>query len=257
MNTAFNVRLAMFAGEILLRNGSETFRVEDTITRILKHYEFIVIDTISTTTGIYVSAIDKDGNAVTLVRRIHDRTINLNNIVEVNTISRDICEGRICAQKAFDELVKIYNTVTYPDHVLIFSWAFACSGFAYILKNSLAEAFATLFISFIVGFIAIKYCKKLSRIAYPFVVSALTATASIIVASFFDGLIMDNLIISGIMPLVPGVACVNTVRDLLNGDYMSAQSRLLDLIVVAICIALGVGLALSVNVKIGDLLWFF
>ncbi len=254
MNQSFNVRLAMYAGEILLRNGSETFRVEDTITRILKHYDFIVVDAISTTTGIYVSAVDKDSNAITLVRRIHDRTINLNNIVEVNAVSRKICGGEICAQRGFYELVKIYNTVTYPDHVLIFSWAVACFGFAYILNNSLNEAFATLFVSFISGVFAIKYCKKLSRIGYPFIVSAFTAIIAIAVSCLFDNLVMDNIIISGIMPLVPGVASVNAVRDLLNGDYMSAQSRLLDLIVVAICIALGVGLALTIYVNIGDLI---
>ncbi len=253
MNPSFNVKLAMYAGEILLRNGAETFRVEDTITRILKHYNYEITETIATTTGIYICAVDKYGNAITLVKRIHHRTIDLNNIVEVNTISRDICEGRICAKRAYDELVKIHTTLTYPDSIMILGWMMSCFGFAYILNNSLKEAFATLLVSFISGAFAVKYCKKLSRIAYPCIVSGFTAFVAIVISLLFN-LVMDNIIISGMMPLVPGVAAVNAVRDLLNGDYVSAQARFLDTLVVAICIALGVGFALAVYVNVGELI---
>lgn len=254
MDTSFNVKLGMYAGEILLRNGAETFRVEDTISRILKYYGYISVDAITTTTGMYVTAVDNDGNVTTLVKRIHDRTINLNNIAEVNAISRKICDGKINAEDAYNELVQIYKTTTYSDCILIFSWAIASFGFSYILNNSFAEAFATLFVGFISGSFAIKCCKNLSRIAYPCTVSAFTAAIAIIISMIFENLVMDNIIISGIMPLVPGVASVNAIRDLLNGDYISAQSRILDVMVVAICIALGVGFALGFNVFLGDLL---
>ncbi len=245
MNASFYVKLAMFAGEILLRNGAEAFRVEDTISRILKHYKYSTVETLTTTTGIHISIVDDDDNVTTLVKRIHHRTIDLNKIADVNAISRRICEDKICAYSAFKELEIINSSVTYRDETLILSWAIACAGFAYILNDSLYEAVATLFISLLSGTFAIKGCKNLSRIAYPCTVSAFTAFIAILVSHFAYGLNMDNLIISGIMPLVPGVASVNAIRDMLNGDYMCAQSRLLDAISVAICIALGVGFSLS------------
>ncbi len=65
---------------------------------------------------------------------------------------------------------------------------------------------------------------------------------------------MDNIIISGIMPLVPGVAAVNAIRDVLNGDYMCATARILDVMLVAICISLGVGFSLSIYFYIGAVL---
>ncbi len=246
MNSSFYVKLAMFAGEILIKNGAEAFRVEDTIARILKHYKYSDVETISTTTGMYVSAIDTDGEITTLVKRVPNRTIDLNKIAEVNSISRQICEDKITAKVAYDRLSVISTAVTYPDYVLILSWVLASFGFAYILNDSLREAFATLIVCSFSGPFAIKLCKNLSRIAYPFVVSAFTAFVAICICVVFDNLIMDNIIVSGIMPLVPGVASVNAIRDMLNGDYMSAQARLLDAISVAICIALGVGLSLSV-----------
>ncbi len=244
-SSSFKVKLAMFAGEILLRNGAEAFRVEDTITRILKHYEFHVVETITTTTGIYVSVVDDEEIATTLIKRIHTRTIDLNKIAEVNSISRKICDSLISPQDAYDRLVDIQNSITYPDHILIIAWAFSSAGFAYVLNSSFKEAFITLFLGFIAATFAIKYCKNMSRIAYPCVVSSFIGFTSIIAATFISNINVDNIIIGGVMPLVPGVASVNAIRDVLNGDYMCAQSRLLDVMVVAICISLGIGFSLS------------
>ncbi len=254
MTSSFKVKLAMFAGEMLLRNGAEAFRVEDTITRILKHYGYVVVETITTTTGIYVSVVDENEVATTLIKRIHTRTIDLNKIAEVNAISRKICEDKILPKDAYDYLLDLEKAVTYPNIILIIAWAFSSAGFAYILNNSFQEAFLTLIVGFISGTFAIKYCKGLSRIAYPFVVSTFIGILSIIVSVLFKGVNVDNIIIGGVMPLVPGVASVNAIRDVLNGDYLSAQSRMLDVMVVAICISLGIGFSLSTFLFIEQLL---
>ena len=39
---------------------------------------------------------------------------------------------------------------------------------------------------------------------------------------------MDTVIISAIMPLVPGVAITNAIRDTLQGDYLSGGARVLE-----------------------------
>ena len=52
------------------------------------------------------------------------------------------------------------------------------------------------------------------------------------------------MIISSIMPLVPGVAFTTAMRDTLNGDYAAGMARILEAIVVALAIAAGVGLGL-------------
>jgi uncharacterized membrane protein YjjP (DUF1212 family) len=52
---------------------------------------------------------------------------------------------------------------------------------------------------------------------------------------------MDILIIACIMPLVPGTALTNGVRDIFRGDYTSGFAKLLESIMIAIFIALGIG----------------
>lgn len=51
----------------------------------------------------------------------------------------------------------------------------------------------------------------------------------------------DVMIISSIMPLVPGVIFTNAIRDTLNGDYGAGSARMLEAIVVALAVAAGVG----------------
>ena len=51
----------------------------------------------------------------------------------------------------------------------------------------------------------------------------------------------DVMIISSIMPLVPGVIFTNAIRDTLNGDYGAGAARMLEAIVVALAVAAGVG----------------
>ena len=54
----------------------------------------------------------------------------------------------------------------------------------------------------------------------------------------------EAVIIACIMPLVPGVAITNAVRDTLNGDYVSGAARALEAFIKALAIALGVGSSL-------------
>ena len=55
---------------------------------------------------------------------------------------------------------------------------------------------------------------------------------------------LDVVIISAIMPLVPGVTFTAAIRDTLNGDYSSGVARMAEAVVVALAVASGVGLAI-------------
>ena len=48
-----------------------------------------------------------------------------------------------------------------------------------------------------------------------------------------------------IIPMIPGVAFTNGIRDIVDGDYLSGCVRLLDAILVFCSIAIGVGLGLK------------
>lgn len=54
---------------------------------------------------------------------------------------------------------------------------------------------------------------------------------------------VDKIMIGNIMPLVPGVALTNAIRDLFSGDLVSGLWRFIDALLLAASIALGFALA--------------
>ena len=61
---------------------------------------------------------------------------------------------------------------------------------------------------------------------------------------------LGNIIIGAIIPLIPGVPFTNGIRDLAGEDYIAGITRLLDALMVFICIALGVSMTFVLDSKI-------
>ena len=53
------------------------------------------------------------------------------------------------------------------------------------------------------------------------------------------------------MPLVPGVAITNGLRDFISGDLIAGTSKVAEAILIAVSIAVGVGTVL----KLASFLW--
>ena len=52
------------------------------------------------------------------------------------------------------------------------------------------------------------------------------------------------------MPLVPGVALTNAIRDILQGDYISSCARIIEAFMIAASVAIGVGAGIFFGEKI-------
>ncbi len=61
---------------------------------------------------------------------------------------------------------------------------------------------------------------------------------------------INIIIIGAVMPLVPGVAITNALRDTISGDFVSGVSKLSEAFGIAIAIALGVGTILHLRLLI-------
>ena len=95
---------AVFAGEVLMKSGAETYRVEDTMYRILKKSNLKTVEVLVMMTGFVATLDDPAIDSLTVVRRITNRGTNLDKIDRVNMISRAICGDKITLQESFDRL---------------------------------------------------------------------------------------------------------------------------------------------------------
>ena len=108
------LEVSSYAGKILLENGAEIYRVEQTVTHICRAYGIDQCDCFATPTAIIISVIGKGGEVHSVVRRITSRRVNLRKVELINEFSRNIGQ----ASSSFDEikrqLKQIENLSSYP-----------------------------------------------------------------------------------------------------------------------------------------------
>ena len=71
---------AVLAGETMLKSGAETYRVEETIIRILETANVDTVETVVLTTGIFVTLDNPDMENISVIKRVESRGMNLNRI---------------------------------------------------------------------------------------------------------------------------------------------------------------------------------
>lgn len=241
------MRTAICAGEMMLKSGAETYRAEDTMNHILKTSGCSYVEVHATITGIMATVNDPAmTQPVTMISRVKERGTHLYKIVRVNNISRRYCGGEITLEKAFKELQTIEKTL-YHWYSHSIAVMLIVAGFTLMFGGGWIEFVA----SILVGGVLALTMQGCSRIGMDAIIQDIIASFVVAVMSLsvrriiFPELYLDIVIIGAIMPLVPGVAITNAVRDTLQGDYVSGSARILEAFLKAAAIAIGAGVGMA------------
>lgn len=270
------LQLATEAGHILLENGAEISRVEETMERIAAAYgvedeSFFVLS----------NGIIATGQHYARAEFIPIKGTQLSRVVEVNQLSREV-ERRRPAGMAQDgvsvsrrdagapmpvpelasRLQAIRTAPGKPAWEIILGIALGVSAFSILFGGSLTDAAATLACGLLLGTFMAYVSPHLSRLIGN-VAGGLVGGLLCILAVHLSTLILShsatqplspsatlhlpNMIIGTIIALVPGVPFTNGIRDLANEDYIAGTTRLTDAFLAFLCIALGVALAFIVE----------
>ena len=170
----------------------------------------------------------------------------MNNIMKVNSISRQFCGGKIILEEAYEKL-KCVKEKQYDRTVFNIATAAIGMGFAMMLGGNVVDAIATVFVGFGLAFAitAGKMVKMNGIIMDVFSCMGIAMIAMALKTFIILELNMDIVIVSAIMPIVPGVAITNAIRDTLQGDYLSGCARILEAFLKAASIALGIGIGMA------------
>lgn len=253
--------MAVLAGEIMLRSGAETYRVEDTIKHILdtaggagapgtgiggsESAGAVRTESLVMLTGIIVTIERPGQEAITVMRRVHDRGTNMHRIVEVNEISRKYCAGDLSAEETWERLENIKGR-QYTVWMYNVATVLVPAGFAPLFGGGLREIFAAGAVGILLAVImTIGKRMRISSFILNMICAGGVAAAAMVLKAWYPILNMDTVIISGIMPLVPGVAITNAIRDTLRGDYISGEARALEAFVTAAAVASGAGVGIA------------
>ncbi|MDP4125441.1 MAG: threonine/serine exporter family protein [Bacillota bacterium] len=247
--------LVVLAGQLILENGGETFRVEETMVRMALAGGGQTADVFAIPQGIFCT-LNEGEQTHTRVVRIHRRGVNLAKVLEVNRISRQLSEGILTVETAYDELLKVDRLPRrYPTGVRLFAGAIGSATFSFLLGAHVGSVIVAgltgLLVLCVIEFLQNREVLNFFSLA---IAGMFTAIANLIVKQFWSGIEFDLAIVGSIMVLVPGLAITTSVRDALFEDLISASIRGVEAFGVALSIASGVGVILTIYLWTGGIL---
>lgn len=243
--------LATDIGYELTVSGAETFRVEDSISRILKSYGFSS-EVYAVPNHIIVSIITETGKPMTRMRRIGFHGNDLEGVEKYNALSRAICNRHPEPETAMQWLEMVRQSIPhYSLPVYLLGDFLGGFGFGMLIGCSWPEALLAGLCAILGGFVT----KVLERLEVnPFFSTLCSAFWIALVAYGLNicGIAknVDGVVIGAFMILVPGLLFVNAMRDVLYGDYNSGVLRMTQVLIVAAAIALGTAMGLTVISKL-------
>ena len=235
------VEVVMDAGQTLLENGGEVFRVQQTMEIMAASLGVRDFHVYVLTNGIFASAHLPDRDAVSLVRHVPTVSIHLGRVEAVNELSRELAAGKLGVIEAEQRLQAARALPRSSPRLETLACVVGSAGFAYLFGGTLADMPVAAVAGFFEALVCQHFAKHGINRMFTDIVAALCCTLwAAAVQAVLPAVNANAAIIGALMVLTPGVALTMGVRDILNGDYLSGSIRLLDALLIAGSIAGGV-----------------
>lgn len=236
------LELATDLGYRLAMNGAETFRIEESVRRILAAYK-IESEVFAIPNCLTVSIETHDGKPMTRMRRIGFHGNDLDTVEKYSNLSRKICAETpmpITARqwlKETDASVRAYTLL-----ILLLGNFLGAFGFSIVFGGSLIDGICSGISGLLIGLINHFFTRLKVNPFFNTITSAFVmALASYIMGAVRLAVNTDTVIIGALMILVPGLIFTNAMRDIIFGDTNSGINRIVQVLLVAAAIALGTG----------------
>lgn len=236
------LEVASEAGHIMLENGAEIARVEEVMQRIASKFGADSSNFFVLSNGIFTT-----GKGYANVEHIPFHGAQLDKVVAVNQLSRDVEAGLCSLSEARQRLQHIRRMAPHPQWEQIAGSAFGSACFCAIFGGSVTDCLVSLFIGVVLWVFILTFSSRfLSKVTANIAGGALVT--ALCIGFYHLGIChLGNIIIGSIIPLIPGVPFTNGIRDLADEDYIAGATRLMDALMIFLCIALGVSVAFMVD----------
>ena len=242
----YNILLDMATdlGYELAMSGAETFRVEESISRVLAAYG-ISSEVFAIPNYLVVSIVTEDGTPITRMRRIGTHGNDLDAVEKFSGLSRAFCNRTPDPKEGMGWLDHVRGMrVKYSTVAEYLGYFMGAGGFCLIFGGGLLDSLWAGICGMIVGFIS--KCLERQR-ANPFFRTIATSFVMALVSYGLGALNLahnsDAITIGALMILVPGLLFTNAMRDIIYGDINSGINRIVQVILTAVGIALGTAVA--------------
>lgn len=251
MNYQLYLDLATELGYRLATCGAETYRVEESVKRLLSAYG-ISCEAYAVPYSLTVTVETADGTPLMRMRRIGNTSSDLDAVERYSGLSRRICSEKPDPKTALSWLHETDKSRTYYSLPLEYLGNFLGSaGFGWFYGGSFIDALS----AGLCGLVGCAAGRLFSRLQVnKFFSTILTAffmaLTAYVLYHFGIAANPDATIIGALMILVPGLLFTNAMRDMIFGDTNSGIIRVVQVLLIAVSIALGTGTAWSLYASV-------
>lgn len=231
-------------GSRLATAGAETYRIEESIIRILNSYG-LEGRVYSVPHSLFVTIIIPGELPVTQLCRMKNMGTDLDAVEKYSNLSRAICEHKPDPEKALQWLQETEAArKSYSHSQVLFGHILVACGLCVFYGGSFADCFCAglcglflgLFDSFLSKFNSNDFFQKIAS-------GFAMALFAYILAELNFARNIDTSVIGTLMLLVPGLLFTNSLRDIIFGDVNSGVNRVVTAVLIASAVALGTAAA--------------
>jgi len=247
------IKITTQTGRIMLSNGAETYRVEDTVQRMAESKGLEEVNVFVIPTGIMFSA-HHNGETITILERVSNQGIDLESIDLANEFSRQFTHNKFSLDEAEERLKFISNPPRFSKLIRVLGSGMG-GGFFVLLFNGTLLEFA---LAYLASALTIYLTDTLESKHFNFFIKNiiggfLSASLGILFVMFIRqfgfNASVNTVIIGPLMTLVPGVSLTNGIRDLISGELLAGSAKIMEALFIAIALAFGVGIVLQLSLK--------
>ena len=246
MNYNALLDLATDLGYELAMAGAETFRVEESVQRVMASYG-VQAEVFAIPNYLMVSIIDDSGNPITRMRRIGRHGNNLDAVEKYSNLSRAFCNRTpdpVEGQNWFGLVREQLCTYSLPMQYL--GYFVGAAGYALFFGGNWIDSFCGGICGILVGFVNQLLDRRKANQFFSTIASAFfMALLAYALGALGISKNPDAATIGALMILVPGLLFTNAMRDIIYGDTNSGINRVVQVLLVAMGIALGTASAWS------------
>lgn len=239
------IDLALWAGQLLLQNGAETARVEETVHRLGTGLGSSWLDILVSPNAV-VATTSSGEEFRTKVRRVVSIGVDMSIFAEVSDLSYRVTAGKLDRFGVRAELERISQLMpNYNRWLVVGMVGLACAAFSQLFGGDWA-VFAVTWVAASAAMIVRQ--ELLKHYFNPLLITTVTALVAGLIASsasLFDLSSQPRTAIAAaVLLLVPGVPLINAAEDLIKGHMVTGIVRGVTGLLLSLGIALGLSLAI-------------
>ena len=232
----------------LALSGAETFRIEETMRRVIGAYG-IECQAFAIPNCVMVSLEAANGKPLMVMKRVGFHGNDLEAVEKLNALSRRICAETPAPEVAAQWLKEtLAGRRTYSVAAYYLGNFLGAAGFCPVFGGTMRDSLWAGLMGLIIGFVTRQMDRWETNPFFSTITAAFAMAVPAYLAAGFHLIdYVDAVIIGSLMILVPGLLITNSMRDIIYGDTNSGINRIVQVLLSALAIAMGTAAAWQVT----------